>query len=122
MFAVALWNEAEHRLVLARDRMGIKPLYILRRNADLHFGSELKTHLRASRRSSAASRSTGLNLFFSLNYIPGPHTLVEGIEKLPPAHWLEWQQGKIQTGRYWSYAYAPQRQTHRVGQGRTRRA
>jgi asparagine synthase (glutamine-hydrolysing) len=110
MFAVALWNESEQRLVLARDRMGIKPLYILRRNTDLHFGSELKTifaHPAVERRISLE----GLNLFFSLNYIPGPHTLVEGIEKLPPAHWLEWQQGRVQTARYWSYSFAPVRQT-----------
>jgi asparagine synthase (glutamine-hydrolysing) len=110
MFAVALWNEAQHRLVLARDRMGIKPLYILRRNSDLHFGSELKA-IFADPAVERRISLDGLNLFFSLNYIPGTHTLVEGIEKLPPAHWLEWQHGKIQTGRYWSYEYAPRRQS-----------
>ncbi len=72
---------------------GSSPCTSMRRGRDLHFGSELKTHLRPPEVERRISLS-GLNLFFSLNYIPGPHTLVEGIEKLPPAHWLEWQQGE----------------------------
>ncbi|HET8548184.1 MAG TPA: asparagine synthase (glutamine-hydrolyzing) [Bryobacteraceae bacterium] len=106
MFAVALWTERERRLVLARDRMGIKPLYIAQRSGDLHFGSELKAiwaHPEVPRRVSA----DGLNRFFSLNYIPGEYTLAEGICKLPPAHWLEWRDSEVQTGRYWSYRLDP---------------
>jgi asparagine synthase (glutamine-hydrolysing) len=106
MFAVALWTEAERRLVLARDRMGIKPLYIASQSGDIHFGSELKAiwaHPSIPRR---VSRD-GLNRFFSLNYIPGEYTLAEGIRKLPPAHWLEWRDGRLQTARYWSYRIDP---------------
>ena len=89
MFAVGLWTESRRRLVLVRDRLGIKPLYYARRGTDLYFGSELKTillHPEIDRRMSSA----GLDHYLSLNYVPGPHTLVEGIDKLTPGHWLEW--------------------------------
>jgi len=108
MFAVALWSESRKRLVLARDRMGIKPLYIMRRGDDLLFGSELKTifvHPEVDRRLSLS----GLDCYLSLNYVPGPWTLVEGIEKLRPGHWLEWCPGKIRSDAYWSLPRGPSR-------------
>jgi asparagine synthase (glutamine-hydrolysing) len=101
MFAIALWTESRKRLVLARDRMGIKPLYIARHGADLFFGSELKTifvHPEFDRRLSLA----GLDCYLSLNYVPAPWTLVEGIEKLRPGYWLEWQSGEVLSETYWS--------------------
>ncbi len=100
MFAVALWTESGKRLVLARDRMGIKPLYLARYGDDLYFGSELKAlfvHPEVERRLSLA----GLDSYLSLNYCAGGATLVEGIEKLPPGHWLEWRDGKIREESYW---------------------
>ncbi len=100
MFAVAIWMETDRRLVLARDRTGIKPLYLYSRENDLYFGSEMKVlfeHSEIPRRLSL----TGLNYFLSLNYIPTPHTLVEGITKLEPGHWLEWRSGRITKGAYW---------------------
>jgi asparagine synthase (glutamine-hydrolysing) len=100
MFAVALWTKSRKRLVLARDRMGIKPLYIARLGEDLFFGSELKAlfvHPEIDRRLSLQ----GLDCYLALNYIPSPWTLVDGIEKLSPGDWLEWTDGKITTGSYW---------------------
>jgi asparagine synthase (glutamine-hydrolysing) len=100
MFAVALWTESSQRLVLARDRMGIKPLYLARRGEDLFFGSELKTlfaHPEIDRTLSLA----GLDSYLALNYAAGTSTLVEGIEKLPQGHWLEWRGGKTHTACYW---------------------
>ncbi len=100
MFGVALWKKSARRLVLARDRMGIKPLYIMRQGEDLFFGSELKAifvHPEIERRLSLH----GLDCYLSLNYVPCPWTLVEGIEKLPPGEWLEWKDGKVSTGSYW---------------------
>ena len=100
MFAVALWKESERRLVLARDRMGIKPLYIARQGEELFFGSELKAifvHPEIERRISLE----GLDCYLSLNYVPCPWTLVEGIEKLPPGTWLEWRDGKVTSETYW---------------------
>jgi asparagine synthase (glutamine-hydrolysing) len=109
MFAVALWTESRKRLVLARDRMGIKPLYIARHGADLLFGSELKTifvHPEFERRLSLA----GLDCYLSLNYVPGPWTLVEGIEKLTPGYWLEWHAGAVRSEAYWRLPFAPPRE------------
>ncbi|MBV9743344.1 MAG: asparagine synthase (glutamine-hydrolyzing), partial [Acidobacteriia bacterium] len=100
MFAIALWNEADGRLVLARDRLGIKPLYIHRRGDDLYFGSELKAIFVHPEVERTLSRH-GLDCYLSLNYVPAPWTLVEGIEKLRPGHWLEWRRGAVRTESYW---------------------
>ena len=81
MFAAALWNEASRRLVLARDRMGIKPLYFAWRGGEIYFGSELKTillHPEIERRIDAE----GLDRYLSTNYAAGTHTLVEGYRKI----------------------------------------
>jgi asparagine synthase (glutamine-hydrolysing) len=100
MFGVALWSESAKRLVLARDRMGIKPLYFARHNGDVYFGSELKAILAHPEIPRQLSLE-GLDCYLSLNYVPCPWTLVEGIEKLPPGCWLEWRDGEIRTGAYW---------------------
>jgi asparagine synthase (glutamine-hydrolysing) len=107
MFAVGLWSESGRRLVLARDRLGIKPLYLHRRGADVYFGSELKTlfgHAEIPR----SLDLTGLHYFLSLNYIPSPYTLVDGIEKLPPGHLLEWRDGSTAIEPYWTLEFRPQ--------------
>lgn len=107
MFAFGIWTESERRLVLCRDRMGIKPLYIHQRGSDIYFGSELKTlfvHDEIERRIDP----DGLNLYLSLNYIPGPWTMVDGIRKLPPGHWLEWTDGRIETAAWWTLKFSPQ--------------
>lgn len=104
MFAIALWTKSTQRLVLARDRMGIKPLYYARREDDLFFGSELKAiliHPEIDRRLSL----DGLDCYLSLNYVPCPWTLVEGIEKLPPGHWLEWRDGEVYSESYWQLPF-----------------
>src|SRR5450755_4020970 len=100
MFAVAFWRESDRRLVLARDRMGIKPLYFAVRGGDLYFGSELKAILVHPEIERWLSPD-GLDCYLSLNYVPAPWTLVEGIEKLLPGHWMEWRRGAIRTERYW---------------------
>ncbi len=79
--------------MLARDRMGIKPLYIARRGDDLYFGSELKAILVHPEIERWLSPE-GLDCYLSLNYVPAPWTLVEGIEKLLPGQWMEWRRGR----------------------------
>ena len=104
MFAVALWTESTERLVLARDRMGIKPLNIARRGEELYFGSELKAifvHPEIERSLSLE----GLDCYLALNYVPAPWTLVEGIEKLRPGHWLEWRAGSVREECYWQLPF-----------------
>ena len=108
MFALAIWFNSSHRLVLARDRIGIKPLYLCRRGENLYFGSELKA-LFAYPELDRRIDALGLHYYTSLNYVPGPHTLVEGIEKLPPGHWLEWREGRVQTSSYWTLRFRPER-------------
>ena len=106
MFGLGIWTESSRRLVLARDRMGIKPLYFARTGDDILFGSELKTillHPDFDRRLNMA----GLWHYLSLNYVPGPNTLVEGIEKLPPGNWLEWKSGRVQTEPFWKLQFKP---------------
>jgi asparagine synthase (glutamine-hydrolysing) len=106
MFGLAMWTQSRRRLVLARDRVGIKPLYFARKEQDLFFGSELKTillHPDFDRRLNMA----GLWHYLSLNYVPGPHSMVEGIEKLPPGYWLEWNNGQVRTEPYWKLELKP---------------
>ncbi len=107
MFAAAFWQESRRRLVLVRDRIGIKPLYHTSRNGSIYFGSELKAifeYPEIPRRLS----ETALGYFLALNYVPTPWTLVEGIEKLEPGTWLECTPGKQRKERYWSNRFSPQ--------------
>ncbi len=100
MFAIAIWTESTQTLVLARDRMGIKPLYLARRNGELYFGSELKAilvHPQIDRHLSLA----GLDCYLSSNYVPSPLTLVDGIEKLPPGSWTKWRDGEVISDTFW---------------------
>lgn len=104
MFALALWNEKERRLVLARDRVGIKPLYFHRSGSDIYFGSELKaifTHKDIPRRLDFVA----LQYYLALNYVPGPYTLVEGIQKVRPGHFLEWRRGEFRETPYWQPSF-----------------
>jgi len=106
MFAAAFWTQSKKRLVLVRDHMGIKPLYFARRRENVYFGSELKAillHPEIARSMDLA----GLADYLSLNYVPGPRTLVEGVEKVPPGTWMEWRAGTVSRGEYWKLEFDP---------------
>jgi asparagine synthase (glutamine-hydrolysing) len=106
MFGLAVWTESRRRLVLARDRMGIKPLYYARRGDDIYFASELKAifvHPEIDR----IINLEGLNCYLRLNWVPAPHTLVRDIVKLLPAHFLVWENGRVRTDCYWCCAPEP---------------
>jgi asparagine synthase (glutamine-hydrolysing) len=110
MFAVALWTESRKRLVLARDRMGIKPLYYYRSGEDVYFGSELKAileHPEVPRRLDLEA----LDSYLSVNYVPGSRTLMEGVRKLQAGSLLEWRHGKMWMEPWWT---APAGETRRV--------
>jgi len=100
MFALALWSESRRRLVLARDRLGIKPLYFCRKGRDVYFSSELKGILHHPEIDRNLDLD-GLNCYLRVNYVPAPLTLVQGIEKLLPGHILTWQRGEMKVERYW---------------------
>jgi asparagine synthase (glutamine-hydrolysing) len=107
MFAIALWTESQKRLLLARDRMGIKPLYICSRGEDLLFSSELKGIFIHEDVDRLLDRDA-LNCYLSLNYVPCPYTLVKGIEKIPPGHLVEWRDGRRHVEAYWKLSISPQ--------------
>ncbi len=100
MFAIALWTESRRRLVLARDRVGIKPLYYYRSGSDVYFGSELKAILEHPDVPRTLDIGA-LDAYLSVNYVPGPHTLIEGIRKLPPGHFLDWRRGRMWMEPWW---------------------
>jgi asparagine synthase (glutamine-hydrolysing) len=101
MFALALWDQRRGRLVLARDRMGQKPLYYAETpGGGLVFGSEPKAlleHPDIPRRLDRAS----LARYLFYEYIPAPYSIWDGMRKLPAAHVLVWERGKTAISRYW---------------------
>lgn len=101
-FAIAVWDRARQRLILARDRLGIKPLYYAVETGRLVFGSELKTLLAAGVKTSVDAQS--LSDYLSLLYIPSPGSIYAEIRSLEPASLLIWQAGKWAVRRYWTLA------------------
>ena len=100
MFALAVWDERKQELYLARDRVGIKPLYYYREDGLFLFASELKAimeHPGFSRRISA----DGLALFLRYDYVRSPHTIFENTFKLEPGCCLRLKDGEIEKRRYW---------------------
>ena len=100
MFAIALWDESRARLILARDRLGIKPLYYARVNSALVFASELKALLK----SGLVARDLdyqALGQYLSLEYIPAPASILRGVRKLRPGHLLVASSGRTREQAYW---------------------
>jgi len=100
MFAIALWDSAKRKLILARDRMGIKPLYYAVKGKSLLFGSEMKAILQAP--IERAVDRQALYTILNLSYNPGERTLLEGIRKLPPSSYLVFQNGSRSVHTYWT--------------------
>lgn len=102
MFAFALWDARTDSLLLARDRLGIKPLYYATVGDGIIFGSELKALL-AHGSVRARVDPAAIAWYLSLGYIPDPHSVFEGVSKLEPGHLLRWDAERgIRTERYWS--------------------
>jgi asparagine synthase (glutamine-hydrolysing) len=99
MFAFASWDTGSQRLLLVRDRLGIKPLYYRLMPEGIAFASELKALvlLGASDIDQSAVRD-----FLFHGYIPAPKTIYRGIHKLPAGHTLTWQSGRVSIQRYWN--------------------
>jgi asparagine synthase (glutamine-hydrolysing) len=106
MFAFALWDQRRARLLLARDRLGKKPLYYAEHDGALLFGSELKCLLQYPEFPRRPDL-TAIDLFLALQYVPDPLSAFQGVQKLPAAHRLVWEDGKIQIERYWELNYEP---------------
>ena len=100
MFGIALWDVARQRLVLARDRIGEKPLYYAAQDGRLLFGSECKAVLQSIRRRSVDRQA--VCDYLAMGYVPAPRTFYQGISKLPPAHMLVYEAGRATLSRYWT--------------------
>ncbi len=94
MFALAIWDARERRLVLARDRFGIKPLYYQGEADELRFASELRALPRGEIDPEA------LEAYLAFNFVPAPYSIFRGIRKLPPGHLLVWKEGKARLDRF----------------------
>jgi len=102
MFAIALWDKPRRRLVLARDRMGVKPLYYASTPDGLAFASEVKALL-AGGLVRAELDPLGAELFLAHGFVPGPYTLFAGVRKLDPASLMVFEDGKVVEQRpYWN--------------------
>ena len=107
MFALAVWDRQKRTLILARDRLGEKPLYYGYAGGHLAFGSELKALLQTPGYIPEIDRGA-IALLLRYNYIPAPHTIYRGIAKLPPATWIEFsldavrQHASPEPVPYWS--------------------
>jgi asparagine synthase (glutamine-hydrolysing) len=104
MFAFALWDSRRRQLLLARDRVGKKPLFYSFRDGTLWFASEAKSILQDS----AIPREADLDAidsFMRLQYVPHPLSAFRALRKLPPAHTLVWRDGAIELSRYWRLSY-----------------
>ena len=102
MFALAIWDSRRRSLVLARDRMGQKPLVYRQTEGRLVFASELKSLLALP--DDQIPRQVdpiALDHYLTLGYIPHPLTILKGVHKLPPAHYALWRDGSLSLERYW---------------------
>src|SRR6202167_233271 len=108
MFALAIYDKTKRKLILARDRLGKKPLHYALHQGNLYFASEIKSIL-AVVPELAEVNSQGLLEYLYYGYVPDPITAYTGIHKLAPGHMLEFQEGKIRIRQYWDL---PEYNTH----------
>ncbi len=107
MFAIALWDKNQKRLLLGRDRLGKKPLYwTTMADGGVAFASELKSLLVLGEVDRTLD-SEAVRAYMMFGYVPTPRSIFKNVHKLEPGHWLEWQGGRVRTQRYWSLPYSP---------------
>lgn len=107
MFAFAIWDDLEKTCFIARDPLGIKPLYYWQSGSTLVIASELRAIL-ASGLPSISLNPEGLYGYLTTGSVPEPNTLIEGIQCLEAGHWLNWQSGSLQKHQYWQIDFTPQ--------------
>jgi len=105
MFAFALWDGVRQRLLLARDRIGVKPLYYAKTPTSLLFASEIKALLVDSSIAQRGLSPAVIDRFLTYYYVPGCETLLQGINKLAPGHYLTVDDGKIAIEQYWDLSF-----------------
>ena len=105
MFAFAVWDARRRRLVLARDRVGKKPLFYAVRSGALSFASELRAAASATPRSPARSTTAHSTATSAYQYVPAPLAAFRAVRKLPPASILVYEDGEASIERYWRLRY-----------------
>jgi asparagine synthase (glutamine-hydrolysing) len=108
MFAFAVWDERRRRLLLARDRVGKKPLFYAEGDGWLSFASELPA-LMADPDVPAEIDPSSIDCYLAYGYIPAPWSIWREVRKLPPAHTLVWEGGRAAADRYWRLDYSRKR-------------
>ena len=108
MFAFAVWDRPQKRLLLARDRLGIKPLYFHVGRDCFAFASEIKALLELPGVPRELDREA-FDLYLSLRYVPGPRTMFQEIFKLQPGHILVFEKNGVRIQKYWDVPYPPSR-------------
>ncbi len=106
MFAFALWDRSRHEIFLARDHLGVKPLYYAWHAGALVFGSELKALLPFPNLPRTVDLDA-LALYLECQYIPAPYSIYTAVRKLPAGHWLAVRGGKLESGAFWRPSYVP---------------
>ena len=106
IFAFGIWDERRKLLFLARDQIGVKPLYYSASGATLQFASQLKALLAAPGYRKCVDPAA-MDAYFAYGYVPYNRSIFVGINKLPPAHFLLWEDGKFRIERYWQLRYDP---------------
>jgi len=109
MFAFAVWDSLAGTLFLARDRLGIKPLYYTQQAGRLSFASEIKALLPVL--SSRRMRLDALTDYLTFLWVPDPDTLFEGVMKLAPGHYAIFADGQLTTTCWWDMKFAPERRS-----------
>ena len=102
MFAFGIWDREEHALFLARDRVGVKPLFIARYSGGISFASRPRALFALRPEISSQLSEQALRLYSDAGYIPAPWSVYSAIEKLPPAHWIYCSKKGVTSERYWS--------------------
>jgi asparagine synthase (glutamine-hydrolysing) len=106
MFAFAIWESNEQRLFIARDRLGIKPLFYAQDKGRFYFASEMKAILHDA----GFPRSVdelALTSYFRFGYVPAPLTIYADIKKLLPGHTLVWERGQVRINKFWDLPFIP---------------
>jgi asparagine synthase (glutamine-hydrolysing) len=101
MFALAIWDRAERALFLARDRMGVKPLFYHAGGGRLGFASRPRALFELLPGLSRELDPQAVRFYLEAGYVPAPHSIFAGVRKLEPAHYLVWRGGELRRERYW---------------------
>ena len=104
MFGLAIWDKKQQRLFIARDRLGVKPLYYAHAGETFVFGSEIKSLLQFPG-ITASPNLEAISNYLSLKYVPSPQTMFAGIHSLPPGHTLTYDRNGMRVEQYWDVSF-----------------